>query len=104
MGEETGTKPSLIYLFSQPEKLDLVLVDSCGAVVHKTVPEANREELLKVVTTFREEITKPGVRATTSYLPSAQKLHKWMIEPLEDNLDKCETDTIPLLSLSGLKK
>lgn len=103
VGEETGTKPSLIYLFSQPEKLDLVLVDSCGAVVHKSVPEANREELLKVVTTFRDEITKPGVRGTTSYLPSSQQLHKWMIEPLEDNLKKCETDTISFVVDRGLR-
>ena len=103
VGEETGTKPSLIYLFSQPEKLDLVLVDSCGAVVHKTVSEANREELLKVVTTFRDEITKPGVRGTTSYLPSSQQLYKWMIEPLEDNLKKCETDTISFVVDRGLR-
>jgi filamentous hemagglutinin family protein len=103
VGEETGTKPTLIYLFSQPEKLDLVLVDSCGAVVHKSVPSANREELLKVVTTFRNEITKPGVRGTTSYLPSSQQLYQWMIEPLEDNLKKCETDTISFVVDRGLR-
>lgn len=103
VGEETGTKPSLIYLFSQPEKLDLVLVDSCGAVVHKSVPSANREELLKVVNTFRNEITKPGVRGTTSYLPSSQQLYKWMIAPLEDSLKKCETDTISFVVDRGLR-
>ncbi len=103
VGAETGTKPSLIYLFSRSEKLDLVLVNSCGAVVHKSVSEANREELLKVVTEFRGEITKPGVRATTSYLPSAQKLYKWMIAPLEDDLKKCETDTISFVVDRGLR-
>ncbi|MEG3863024.1 CHAT domain-containing protein, partial [Microcoleus sp. herbarium12] len=103
VGAETGTKPSLLYLFSRSEKLDLVLVDSCGAVVHKTVTEANREELLKVVTTFRNEITKPGVRATTSYLPSAQQLYKWMVEPLDENLKKCETDTISFVVDRGLR-
>ena len=103
VGAETGTKPSLIYLFSRSEKLDLMLVDSCGAVVHKAVPEANREELLKFVTTFRNEITKPGLRGTTSYLPSAQQLYKWMIEPLEENLTKCETDTISFVADRGLR-
>ncbi|WP_293127428.1 CHAT domain-containing protein [Microcoleus sp. bin38.metabat.b11b12b14.051] len=103
VGAETGTKPSLIYLFSRSEKLDLVLVDSCGAVVHKTVPQANPEELLKLVTVFRNEITKPGVRATTSYLPSAQQLYKWMVEPLEENLKKCETDTISFVVDRGLR-
>ncbi|MBE9133868.1 CHAT domain-containing protein [Tychonema sp. LEGE 07196] len=102
-GAETGTKPSLIYLFSRAEKLDLMLVTSCGAVVHKTVSQANREELLKVVTEFRGEITKPGARTTTSYLPSAQKLYKWMVAPLEEDLQKCETDTISFVVDRGLR-
>ncbi|MEG3941021.1 CHAT domain-containing protein [Microcoleus sp. S36b_A3] len=103
VGAETGTKPSLIYLFSREEKLDLMLVTSCGAVVHKTVSQANREELLKVVTEFRGEITKPGARTTTSYLPSAQKLYKWMVAPLEEDLQKCETDTISFVVDRGLR-
>ncbi|MBE9184160.1 CHAT domain-containing protein [Microcoleus sp. LEGE 07076] len=103
VGAETGTKPSLIYVFSRAEKLDLMLVTSCGAVVHKTVPQANRKEMLKVVTEFRSEITKPGARATTSYLPSAQKLYKWMVAPLEDDLQKCETDTISFVVDRGLR-
>ncbi|MEG4858097.1 CHAT domain-containing protein [Microcoleus sp. K1-B6] len=103
VGAQTGTKPSLIYLFSQPEELNLMLITSCGEVVHKSVPSANRQELLKVVNEFRGEITKPGVRATTSYLPSAQQLYKWMIAPLEDSLTKCETDTISFVVDRGLR-
>ncbi|MBW3586439.1 MAG: CHAT domain-containing protein, partial [Cyanobacteria bacterium 0813] len=103
VGAQTGTKPSLIYLFSQPEKLNLVLITSCGEAVHKSVPSANREELLKVVNEFRGEITKPGVRGTTSYLPSSQQLYKWMIAPLEDSLKKCETDTISFVVDRGLR-
>lgn len=103
VGAETGTKPGLIYLFSQREELNLVLVTSCGEVVHKSVPSANREELLKVVNEFRGEITKPGVRGTTTYLPSSQQLYKWMIAPLEDSLKKCETDTISFVVDRGLR-
>ncbi|WP_445171034.1 CHAT domain-containing protein [Microcoleus sp.] len=103
IGAETRTKPSLIYLFSQPEKLNLVLITSCGEIVYKSVPSANREELLKVVSEFRNEITKPGVRATTSYLSSSQQLYKWMIAPLEDSLKKCETDTISFVVDRGLR-
>ncbi|MEG4090712.1 CHAT domain-containing protein [Microcoleus sp. Pol12B4] len=103
VGAQTGTKPSLIYLFSQPEKLNLMLITSCGEVVHKSVPAANRTELLKVVTQFRDEITKPGVRATTSYLPSSQQLYKWIIAPLEDSLKNCETDTISFVVDRGLR-
>ncbi|MEG4146542.1 CHAT domain-containing protein [Microcoleus sp. Pol12B5] len=103
VGAQTGTKPSLIYLFSQPEELNLMLINSCGEVVHKSVSAANRAELLKVVTQFRDEITKPGVRTTTSYLPSSQQLYKWMIAPLEGSLKKCETDTISFVVDRGLR-
>jgi CHAT domain-containing protein len=103
IGAETRTKPSLIYLFSQREKLNLVLITSCGETVYKSVPSANREELLKVVSEFRNEITKRGVRNTTSYLPSSQQLYKWMIAPLEDSLKKCETDTISFVVDRGLR-
>ncbi|MEG4631500.1 CHAT domain-containing protein [Microcoleus sp. AR_TQ3_B6] len=103
MGAETRTKPSLIYLFSQPEKLNLVLITSCGEVVYKSVESASRQEVLRVVTQFRNEITKPGVRGTTSYLPSSQQLYKWMIAPVEDSLKKCQTDTISFVVDRGLR-
>ena len=76
---ETGTQPSIIYLFSRPEQLDLVLIAASGSVVYQKVPEANREQLMKLVTKFREELTKPGARKTTSYLPYAKQLYQWII-------------------------
>ncbi|NJR26573.1 MAG: CHAT domain-containing protein [Richelia sp. CSU_2_1] len=125
LGAKTSTKPALIYLFLRPEQLDLVLVTASGPVVryrvpesnrqeitqavtdsrivHKSVPEANREELMKVVTQFRNEITKPGARRTTSYLPYAKQLYKWMIAPLEPTLKERGIDTISFIADAGLR-
>jgi filamentous hemagglutinin family protein len=103
IGAETGTKPSLIYLFSRSEKLDLVLITASGSVIHQSVPEANREELMKVVSQFRSEITKPGVRRTTSYLPFSKQLYKWIIAPLEPTLKEQGIDTISFIADAGLR-
>ncbi len=103
LSAETGTKPCFLYLFSRPEQLDLVLVTASGSVVYQKVPEANRKELMKVVTKFREEITKPGARGTTSYLPYAKQLYKWLIAPLEPSLKERGIDTISFIADQGLR-
>ena len=103
LSAETGTKPCFIYLFSRPEQLDLVLVTASGSVVYQKVPEANRKELMKVVTKFREEITKPGARGTTSYIPYAKQLYQWLIAPLEPSLRERGIDTISFVADKGLR-
>ena len=103
LSAETGTKPCFLYLFSRPEQLDLVLVTASGSVVYQKVPEANREELMKVVTKFREEITKPGARGTTSYLPYAKQLYQWIVAPLEPSLKERGIDTISFIADKGLR-
>ncbi|MFB8795541.1 MAG: CHAT domain-containing protein [Microcoleus sp.] len=100
---ETGTQPSIIYLFSRPEQLDLVLIAASGSVVYQKVPEANREQLMKLVTKFREELTKPGARKTTSYLPYAKQLYQWIIGPLEPTLKERKIDTISFIADAGLR-
>ena len=103
LSAETGTKPCFLYLFSRPEQLDLVLVTASGSVVYQKVPQANREELMKVVTKFREEITKPGARGTTSYLPYAKQLYQWIVAPLEPSLKERGIDTISFIADKGLR-
>lgn len=99
----TGIKPSIIYLFSRSEQLDLVLITASGAIIHKSVPAANREQLMKIVTRFREELTKPGVRGTTSYLPFAKQLYQWIVAPLEPTLKERQIDTISFIADAGLR-
>ncbi|MDB9514327.1 CHAT domain-containing protein, partial [Kamptonema animale CS-326] len=101
--QQTGTKPSLIYMFSRPEQLELVLVTSSGSIVHKAVPEAKRDELLKVITEFRNDITNPRFRNSTIYRASAQLLYKWMVTPLEPTLQERGIDTIAFTMDKGLR-
>ncbi|MGE5658903.1 MAG: CHAT domain-containing protein [Actinomycetota bacterium] len=101
--ERTGTKPSLIYVFSRDEQLDLALITASGPVVHESITDAKREVLLKVVNQFREDITSPRNRNTTTYLQPAQQLYRWMIAPLEATLKARGIDTIAFTMDRGLR-
>jgi CHAT domain-containing protein len=79
------------------------LITDSGSVVYQKVPEANREQLMKVVTKFREELTKPGARGTTSYQPYAKQLYQWIIAPLEPTLKERKIDTISFIADAGLR-
>ena len=100
---QTGTKPAILYTFARPEQLDLVLVTPSGIPIHKSVPAAKRELLLQSVKQFRQDITDPAKRNTTSYLASSQKLYQWMIAPLEQELQASGIDTLVFSMDNGLR-
>jgi CHAT domain-containing protein len=100
---QSGTKPAIVYTFARPEQLDLVLVTPSGIPIHKSVTTAKREVLLQTVKQFRQEITDPTKRNTTSYLASSQKLYQWMIAPLEQELQSSGINTIVFSMDNGLR-
>jgi len=100
---QSGTKPAIVYTFARPEQLDLVLVTPSGIPIHKSVTTAKREVLLQTVKQFRQEITDPAKRNTTSYLASSQKLYQWMIAPLEQELQSSGINTIAFSMDNGLR-
>ncbi|CAD5911943.1 Putative Haemagglutination activity domain protein [Planktothrix tepida] len=102
MQAQTGKESALIYVYSRPEGLELVVVTK-NTIVHKTVPEAIPEKLFATTRNFVKEITSPRQRDTTSYLPPAQQLYQWMIAPLEATLKANKVDIIMLTLDSGLR-
>ena len=101
--DQTGTKPSLIYVFSREEQLDLILVTPSGSIIHKSVPEAKRKDLIEVLIQFKTDITNPRLRNTTIYLSPARLLYKWIVEPLEPTLQEQGIDTIAFIMDKGLR-
>ncbi|MEQ8754565.1 MAG: CHAT domain-containing protein [Coleofasciculus sp. G1-WW12-02] len=102
-GEATGKKPAVLYTFARAEQLDLVLVTPSGIPIHKSIPAARREVLLKKVVEFRQDVTDPIKRNTNSYLDSAQQLYQWLIAPLEAELQKEGISTIVFSMDAGLR-
>jgi CHAT domain-containing protein len=103
LADKTGKTPAIIYIFAQPEKLELILVPPKGTPILRTISAANRTALMEKVGTFRSEITNPSKRKTTSYLASAVQLYQWLIAPLEASLKAQKIDTLVFSLDPGLR-
>ena len=100
---QTGTHPVIIYALAEPDALELVLVVPEGPPIHKRVPAANRKVLLQTLKEFQLKVTDPRQRQTTAYLPSAQKLYRWLIAPIEPDLKALGVDTLIFSNDAGLR-
>lgn len=103
LAQQTGRRPAVIYLFAQPEMLGIVLVTPDGQPIYKSLPDVGRYKLLSEVQTFLVEVTNPRRTLTTSYLPSSQQLYKWIIGPIESELQRRGIDTLIFAFDSGLR-
>jgi CHAT domain-containing protein len=118
----TGVKPAIIYtVFSPPNlaildvakernniseqalnnfQLELIMVTPTGAPIRKAIP-ITREKLLELAQQFREELTKG--RSTQLFLPTAQQLHKLLIDPLIADLKTQKIQNLVFIMDGGLR-
>ncbi|HEY9831078.1 MAG TPA: CHAT domain-containing protein, partial [Stenomitos sp.] len=97
----TGKTPAVIYVFTQPDQLQLILVTPKDKPLLKTVYEANKDTLLKTAKQFRSQITEP--RNKKGYQAAAQQLYQWLIAPLEGELQAKKIDTLVFSMDGGLR-
>nr|MDJ0557078.1 CHAT domain-containing protein [Microcoleaceae cyanobacterium MO_207.B10] len=103
IARKTGNNSAIIYVTAYPEELQLLLYTASGDPILKTIPQANRSELMKVVQQFRAQITNPARRYTDSYLPPAQQLYDWLIAPLSTELEAANINTLLFSMDEGLR-
>ena len=122
----TGTKPALIYavftsttassltadsqspVLTQPDRLnhdndhlELVLVTSQGKTIRRQVTEAKHEQVLQVARAFRSTVTER--RNRNGYLDSAQQLYRWLVAPVEPDLQAQQIDNLVFIMDGGLR-
>jgi CHAT domain-containing protein len=97
----TGKTPAVIYVFTQPDQLQLILVTPKDKPLLKTVYQANKETLLKTAAKFRSQVTEP--RSKTGYQQTAKQLYQWLVEPLEAELQAKKIDTLVFSMDGGLR-
>jgi filamentous hemagglutinin family protein len=103
IASQTENQSAIIYVTALPDQLELVVFTPKGRPIRRAVPEAKREELLKVVSDFRDKITAPRLRNSTSYLQPAQQLYQWLIAPIESELTAAKIDTLLFSMDAGLR-
>ncbi|MBD1934572.1 MULTISPECIES: CHAT domain-containing protein [Cyanophyceae] len=114
-----GVKSSFIYATFVParvsessniqsekdnDQLELVVVTSKGSIV-KRIPEATRAKVLAQVKKLRNEVTirDNAERNSKSYLPFSQKLHQWLIAPIQSDLEKQNIQNLAFIMDNGLR-
>ncbi|MHC0066550.1 CHAT domain-containing protein [Nostoc sp. UIC 10890] len=128
--EATGAKPAFIYTSFVPveilpernlgkakkftkqlntiaeqgsDQLEIVVVTGKGNPIRKRIPETTRAKVLEVAQEFRDQIVSPQNRRRTGYLRSSQQLYRWIIAPLEADLQAREINNLVFLPDIGLR-
>jgi filamentous hemagglutinin family protein len=100
--EQTETRPAIVYVFAQGEELQLAVFLPDGKPITKSLP-INRQQVLRQVRSFVNEVSDPRKTRTTSYLKPAQQLYQWLVEPIEAELEANKIDTLLFAMDTGLR-
>jgi filamentous hemagglutinin family protein len=103
IASQTKSRSAIIYVNLFADRLELLLFTPDGSAIRKTVPEADRTSVLTLAKEFRQEISNPRKRNTTSYKESAQKLYDRLIAPLEADLQNQGINTLLFSLDTGLR-
>lgn len=117
--ESTGAKPALIYVAFFPsgvdaiegrnsnilpqvdDQLELLIVTNEGNPIRYRIKDVTRADVNQVARRFSDSIFYQ--QSAEFYLPPAQQLYKWIIEPIKAELDTREINNLVFLMDSGLR-
>ena len=117
----TGVKPAFIYISFVPveipptakqlntiveqdtDQLELVVVTSKGNPIRQRIPGATKAKVLQVAQEFRDQIVSPKNRRRNGYLRPSQQLYRWIIAPLEADLQARGINNLVFLPDVGLR-
>ncbi len=85
------------------KQLEVLLISAEGEPIRQIVKEANRSKTLAVTQEFQRALTNPKNVSNTSYLNSAQQLYKWIIAPIEAELQAHKIKSLVFAMDSGLR-
>jgi CHAT domain-containing protein len=102
INKSTKSNSALLYAIPSPDGLHLILVTAKGDTIHKTVKEANAKTLAEVANILRLNIVNPQT-TSAEYLPPAQQLDRWLIQPIAAELKAKKIDTILFCLGTGLR-
>jgi CHAT domain-containing protein len=88
---------------AQSDVLELLLVTSDGKPIRYRVPGANRANVTAEIREFHQALTRPKDTNTTNYLKSAQQLYRWLIAPLEADLQARNIQSLIFAMDTGLR-
>ncbi|MBD2175515.1 CHAT domain-containing protein [Pseudanabaena sp. FACHB-1998] len=91
VSEITGSSTALFYPLILSDRLEILVFFPSGNILQKTVNDVPREAIQALISDFRANLLDAG---SNDYLNEAQKLHSWLIKPVEAGLDAEKIGTI----------
>lgn len=85
------------------DQLELILVTADGVSIAKRVAGASRQRVLNVARSLITEVSDQRKVETRSYLAPAQQLYRWLIAPLESELQARQISNLAFISVTGLR-
>jgi CHAT domain-containing protein len=79
----------ILYPLILKDRLELVLVTAGAPPIHKAVP-VTQDELNHAISAFLSDLKDPR----SNPQPNAQKLYRWLIQPIKAELEQTQTQTI----------
>ncbi|MGD1715211.1 CHAT domain-containing protein [Dapis sp. BLCC M172] len=95
--------PAVVWVWPRKKQIQLVLITANQIPVIYSITDAERKTVLNTVKMLAGEIIDPRMRHTESYLKPAQKLYRWIVTPIESELEKQKVDTIIFCLGPGLR-
>ena len=100
--QELSQTTAIVYPIMLPDRLELLLSHPTGTQrgLKRETVRISSQMLTQEVRTFRRLLEK---RTTKEYLPHAQQLYKWLIEPLKPHLTASQIDTMVFVPDGALR-
>jgi CHAT domain-containing protein len=83
------------------DELELVVVTSSGTIIRRRVEGATRERVIAMAREFHSTVTNS--RNARAYLGPAQQLYKWLIAPIESDLQAQQINNLSFIMDGGLR-
>ena len=98
----TGQKAAVIYVVPTAQHLELILLTPTAKAIHRRIGEVPQPFLGDTLRAFRVGVVNAESRPN-EYLPPAQQLYRWLIAPLEADLQAQKIDTLIFCLGAGLR-
>ncbi|AFY60173.1 CHAT domain-containing protein [Synechococcus sp. PCC 6312] len=103
IANQTGQNPSVIYVLSRPQQVELLLVTGIQEPIRHVIPGVTQAQLNELAQQFSNQVRDPRFIGTNAYLSNAQKLYQILIQPLQADLQSQKVDTLLFSLDTGLR-
>lgn len=94
ISRQTGKNAAVIWAWSRPDDLVILLITPGREPISRIISEANSNELDIMAKTFRREVANPRRSNSAAYMRASRQLYQWLVGSIEPILESQQIDTL----------